>query len=138
GTASRIHHGWILTGDIGRLDEQGYLYIMDRAGDMVISGGFNIYPAELENVIASHPAVMEVAVFAVPDEKWGESPAAVCVVTDPAAVTEQEIIDLCKTWLGSYKKPSTVVITTEPLPKSSVGKVLRKNLREPYWQGQDR
>jgi acyl-CoA synthetase (AMP-forming)/AMP-acid ligase II len=137
-TAERIKDGWILTGDVGRLDEHGYLYIMDRAGDMIISGGFNIYPAELENVISAHPAVIESAVFAVPDERWGESPAAVVVVADLSAVSEQEIIQLCIDRLGSYKKPKTVVITTDPLPKSIVGKIKKKEMREPYWAGQDR
>lgn len=136
-TVERIKDGWVLTGDMGRLDEEGYLYIMDRAGDMIISGGFNIYPAELENVIASHPAIIEVAVFAVPNERWGESPAAVCVVKDLGDITEDEVKNLCRTQLGSYKRPSVVVVTQEPLPKSVVGKVLRKTLREPYWAGRD-
>jgi acyl-CoA synthetase (AMP-forming)/AMP-acid ligase II len=137
-SAERIKDGWILTGDVGKLDEHGYLYILDRAGDMIISGGFNIYPAELENVINAHPAVSEVAVFSVPDEKWGESPAAVVVVTDTTAITADEVVQLCVERLGSYKKPSTVVITTEPLPKSIVGKVKKKELREPFWADQDR
>jgi acyl-CoA synthetase (AMP-forming)/AMP-acid ligase II len=132
-TAEKIQDGWIMTGDVGRIDRNGYVYLLDRASDLIISGGFNIYPAELENVIAAHPAVAEVAVFAVPDEEWGESPAAVVVVDDPAAVTEEEIVDLCRKGLGSYKKPRTVVITTEPLPKNAVGKILRRVLREPYW-----
>jgi acyl-CoA synthetase (AMP-forming)/AMP-acid ligase II len=136
-TAERIRDGWVLTGDMGRLDEAGYLYIQDRASDMIISGGFNIYPAELENVIAAHPAIVEVAVFAVPHERWGESPAAVCVVADPDDITEDDVRRICRDRLGSYKQPSVVVITTDPLPKSVVGKVLRKNLREPYWAGRD-
>jgi acyl-CoA synthetase (AMP-forming)/AMP-acid ligase II len=134
-TAAKLHDGWVLTGDLGRIDKNGYVYLLDRASDLIISGGFNIYPAELENVIAGHPAVLEVAVFAVPDEKWGESPAAVVVVSDVAAVTEDDIQQLCREQLGSYKKPSSVVITTEPLPKSAVGKVLRRTLRDPYWAG---
>jgi acyl-CoA synthetase (AMP-forming)/AMP-acid ligase II len=132
-TAAKIQDGWIMTGDVGRIDRNGYVYLLDRASDLIISGGFNIYPAELENVIAAHPAVAEVAVFAVPDERWGESPAAVVVVEDPAAVSQEEIVTLCAERLGSYKKPKTVVITTEPLPKSAVGKILRRVLREPYW-----
>jgi acyl-CoA synthetase (AMP-forming)/AMP-acid ligase II len=134
-TAERIRDGWVLTGDMGYLDKEGYLYIQDRASDMIISGGFNIYPAELENVIASHPAVLEVAVYAVPHERWGESPAVTCVVADIDDITEDEVRQMCRTRLGSYKQPSIVVITTEPLPKSVVGKVLRKKLREPYWAG---
>ena len=137
-SAERIVDGFVVTGDVGRIDENGYLYVLDRAGDMIISGGFNIYPAELENVISEHDDVTEVAVFAIPHERWAETPCAVCVVEDGSAVTEDEIVELCRERLGSYKKPGKVVITTEPLPKSPVGKVLRKNLREPYWEGQTR
>jgi acyl-CoA synthetase (AMP-forming)/AMP-acid ligase II len=132
-TAEKIRDGWIMTGDVGRIDENGYVYLLDRASDLIISGGFNIYPAELENVIASHPAVAEVAVFSVPDDTWGESPAAVVVVEELGSVTEDQIVELCRERLGSYKKPKTVVITIEPLPKSAVGKILRRVLREPYW-----
>ena len=137
-TAERIINGWIKTGDLGKLDNNGYLYIVDRADDMIISGGYNIWPAELENVIAGHPEVIEVAVFGVPHQRWGETPYAVCVVQEGATVTEQEIIDLVAADQGSYKKPGGVRITTEPLPKSPVGKVKRKDLREPFWEGIDR
>ena len=130
--------GFVLTGDVGRLDDNAYLYVLDRKDDMIISGGFNIWPAELENAILDHPAVVEAAVFAIPDERWGETPLAVCVVVPDADVSEQEIIELCRARLGSYKKPSKVVFQVEPLPKSPVGKLQRKVLREPYWQGQDR
>jgi acyl-CoA synthetase (AMP-forming)/AMP-acid ligase II len=134
-TAEKIRDGWVHTGDIGRIDANGYLYLLDRASDMIISGGLNIYPAELENAIASHPEVVEVAVFAVPSEKWGEAPAAVCTVKDPVNVTEDEIIEVCRTRLASYKKPAIVVVTTDPLPKNAAGKILRRTLREPYWAG---
>lgn len=137
-TAERLVDGWVKTGDLGKLDRNGYLYVVDRADDMIISGGYNIWPAELENVIANHPAVLEVAVFGVPHERWGESPYAVCVVADPEAVSGEEIIELAAAELGSYKKPSGVLITTEPLPKSPVGKIKRKDLREPFWAGHDR
>lgn len=138
-TAERIVRGWVKTGDMGRLDENGYLYIVDRADDMIISGGYNIWPMELENVISDHEEIVEVAVFGVPHEKWGESPHAVCVTTtDSPGVTEDEIIELCAERLGSYKKPGGVTFTTEPLPKSPVGKIRRKDLREPHWEGHDR
>lgn len=136
-TAERLVNGWVKTGDIGRLDKNGYLYMLDRSDDMIISGGYNIWPMELENVIAGHPAVVEVAVFGIPHEKWGETPMAVCVVNDQPVTTE-EIIRLCADELGSYKKPGQVELRTEPLPKSPVGKIKRKDLREPYWAGQDR
>jgi len=137
-TRERLIDGWVLTGDIGRIDANGYVYMLDRAGDMIISGGYNIYPAELENVLASHPGVIEAAVFGVPDERWGETPTAVCVIDGKTPVSERELIALCTERLGSYKKPSHVVLRNEPLPKSPVGKVRRKELREPYWVGRDR
>ncbi len=137
-TAERIVNGWVKTGDVGMLDKNGYLYMMDRVDDMIISGGNNIWPAEIENVISDHEAVIEVAVFGIPHEKWGETPYAVCVISDDVKVTEQEIIALCAERLGSYKKPSKVEFRTEALPKSPVGKVKRKDLREPFWAGRDR
>jgi acyl-CoA synthetase (AMP-forming)/AMP-acid ligase II len=129
-TAERIVDGW--------LDANGYLYILDRGGDMVISGGFNIYPAELENVIAAHPAVLEVAVFGIPDPRWGETPCAVVCVKPGVAVSEKEIVELCAAHLGNYKRPGKVVLRTEALPKTPVGKIRRKELREPFWVGHER
>ena len=137
-TRERLVDGWIKTGDLGRLDANGYLYMVDRADDMIISGGFNMWPAEIENAIANHPAIIEVAVFGVPHPKWGETPHAVCVVKDPDGLTAEEVIDFAARELGSYKKPGGVTITTVPLPKSPVGKIKRKELREPFWAGQDR
>ncbi|MCD9197676.1 class I adenylate-forming enzyme family protein [Aeromicrobium wangtongii] len=138
-TAERMTQDqFVLTGDIGKLDQNGYLYVLDRKDDMIISGGFNIWPAELENVIQGHPAVVEVAVVSVPHVRWGESSLALCVIEEGAAVSEQDIIDLCADQLGSYKKPSAVQFRTTPLPKSPVGKVQRKVLREPFWEGHER
>lgn len=137
-TAKRIVRGWVKTGDIGRLDKNGYLYMLDRADDMIISGGYNIWPAELENVITDHPDVIECAVFGVPHERWGETPCAHVMVREGSRVTEAEIADLCAERLGSYKKPGRVVVTTEPLPKTPVGKIKRRALRDPYWAGRDR
>lgn len=137
-TPTRLIDGWVRTEDIGRLDHYGYLYVLDRADDMIVSGGFNIWPAELETVIANHPQVREVAVFGIPHEQWGETPMAVCTVDPGATVQAEEIIALVTERLGSYKKPSRVQFTTEPLPKSVVGKLQRRVLREPYWAGRDR
>ena len=137
-TNTRLIDGWVHTGDIGKRDANGLLYVLDRSDDMIVSGGYNIWPAELETVIADHPDVVEVAVFAIPDPRWGETPMAVVCVTGSANPGEEEIIELCAQRLGSYKKPSRVVFTTEPLPKSVVGKLQRKTLREPHWQGHDR
>ena len=137
-TAERMVNGWIKTGDLGKLDANGYLYVVDRADDMIISGGFNIWPAELENVLAGHADVIEVAVFGIPHERWGETPHAVCVVKTDSTVTTDELIELVAADLGSYKKPGSLTLTTEPLPKSPVGKIKRKDLREPFWAGRDR
>jgi len=137
-TAERIVNGWVKTGDVGRLDANGYLYMLDRADDMVISGGYNIYPAELENVIAAHPATLEVAVFGIPDARWGETPCAVVCVRPDVAVSEKELIELCAEKLGAYKRPGKVVLRAEPLPKTPVGKIRRKELREPFWVGHAR
>lgn len=136
-TAERLVDGWVRTGDIGRLDDNGYLYVLDRVDDMIVSGGFNIWPAELETIIADHPDVVEVAVFGIPDVRWGETPMAVCTVRAGAAVTEQALVELVSTRLGSYQKPSRVELRTEPLPKSVTGKLQRKVLRDPFWAGRD-
>ncbi|MDA1099651.1 MAG: AMP-binding protein [Proteobacteria bacterium] len=137
-TAERMVDGWVLTGDIGMIDRNGYVYLLDRAGDMIVSGGFNIYPAELENVLCDHADVVEAAVFAVPDERWGETPMAVCAMVEGATVSAEALAQLCADRLGSYKRPNKVILTTEPLPKSAVGKIQRKTLREPYWKGHKR
>lgn len=137
-TAERIVRGWVKTGDIGRMDDSGYLYILDRSDDMIISGGYNIWPMELENAISDHPDVLEVAVFGVPHERWGETPMAVCTVGAGATISAEEVINLCADTLGSYKKPSQVLLQTEALPKTPVGKIKRKQLREPYWDGVER
>jgi acyl-CoA synthetase (AMP-forming)/AMP-acid ligase II len=136
-TAERLVDGWVRTGDIGKLDRNGYLYVLDRVDDMIVSGGFNIWPAELETILADHPDVVEVAVFGIPDERWGETPMAVCTVAPGAGVTEADLIGLVSQRLGSYQKPSRVRLTAEPLPKSVVGKLQRKVLRDPFWEGRD-
>ncbi len=132
-TAERIVDGWIKTGDIGRIDSNGYLYVVDRADDMIISGGYNIWPSELEQVIAHHSEIVDVAVFGIPRPKWGEAPLALCVVRPGHQVTDAAIIDLVCAELGSYKKPAQVVFQTEPLIRSPVGKIMRKAMRESYW-----
>jgi acyl-CoA synthetase (AMP-forming)/AMP-acid ligase II len=137
-TRARLVDGWVRTRDIGRLDKNGFLYVLDRADDLIVSGGFNIWPAELETVIADLPGVLEVAVFGVPHKKWGETPMAVVTVAAGTALTAEEVTAACAGRLGSYKKPGRVEITTQPLPKSVTGKVLRKQLREPHWEGHAR
>jgi acyl-CoA synthetase (AMP-forming)/AMP-acid ligase II len=135
GTKARtLKDGSVLTRDMGRLDEDGFLYLADRKEDMIISGGYNIWPAELENAIASHPAVSEVCVVGVPHEKWGETPIAVVVTKPGTRPDPQELITLTRDKVGSVMKVTRVEFADE-LPKSGVGKVLRRVVRERYWEG---
>jgi long-chain acyl-CoA synthetase len=136
-TAEVLRNGWIYTGDLGYFDSQGYIFLFDRKRDVIISGAFNIYPKEIEDVIGTHSKVKEVAVIGVPDEKWGESVKAVVVPKKGVQVTEQEIIDYCREHMASFKKPKTVDVVKE-LPRNPYGKVLKIALREPYWKGFDR
>ena len=136
-TAETMRGGWLHTGDLGIMDERGYFYILDRAKDMIISGGENIYSREIEDVIIKHPAVYEVAVIGVPDEKWGEAVKAIVSLREGKKATGEEIIDFCKQHLASYKKPKSVDFI-EAIPKNPYGKVLKRELREKYWAGEAR
>ena len=136
-TAETLRNGWLHTGDMGYIDGRGYLFIMDRSKDMIISGGENIYPREIEEVIVQHPAVREVAVIGVPDAEWGEGIKAVVSIVPGGAVTETELIDFCKDYIASYKKPKSVDFVDE-LPKNNYGKIVKRELRAKYWEGQGR
>jgi long-chain acyl-CoA synthetase len=136
-TAETIVDGWLRSGDAGYLDRDGYLYLHDRVKDMIVSGGENIYPAEIENALAAHPAVLESAVIAVPDERWGETPKALVVRLPGADVTDRQLIAHCKERLASYKCPTSVEWIAE-LPRNAAGKVLKKTLRAPYWEAAQR
>jgi acyl-CoA synthetase (AMP-forming)/AMP-acid ligase II len=127
--------GWFRTGDIGRVDDGGYIFVEDRLKDMIISGGENIYSIEVERVLAEHPAVADVAVIGVPDEKWGEVVKA--VVSLEGEASEQDLIAFCREHLAAYKCPKSVDITDE-LPRNPTGKIMKKDLRKPYWEGRDR
>jgi long-chain acyl-CoA synthetase len=131
-TAGTIRGGWLHTGDLATVDKEGWIYITDRKKDMIISGGENIYPKEVENVLYTHPAVNEAAVFGVPDEKWGESVKALVTVKRGYDVTEEELIDHCKNHLASYKKPKSIEFVSE-LKKTASGKIDKRKMREPYW-----
>jgi acyl-CoA synthetase (AMP-forming)/AMP-acid ligase II len=136
-TAKTIRNGWLYTGDFGRFDDEKYVYIVDRKNDMIISGGKNIYPREIEEVLYSHEAVLEAAVIGVPDDYWGESVKAFVVLKDGMKTTEKEIINLCKDNIASYKKPRSVEFVPQ-LPKSPTGKILKRVIREQYWSGRER
>ncbi|MFC1845955.1 long-chain-fatty-acid--CoA ligase [Chloroflexota bacterium] len=129
--AVTLKNGWYHTGDMGILDEDGYLYVTGRKDEMIISGGLHIYPVEIENVISTHPKVLEVAVIGVPDAQWGESVKAFVVTRDGASVTEEELIELCKSKLASFKKPKSVEFVSS-LPKNNSGKIIKSTLKEKY------
>jgi acyl-CoA synthetase (AMP-forming)/AMP-acid ligase II len=129
--------GWLRSGDGGYLDGDGYLYITDRIKDMIISGGENIYPAEIERVMAEHPQIQDVAVIGVPDERWGEVPKAVVVAKPGATIDTEQLLAWCRQQIASFKCPKTVDVVAE-LPRNPTGKILKKDLRKPYWQGRER
>ncbi len=136
-TAKALKTGWLWTGDGAYMDEQGYLFIVDRMKDMIVSGGENIYSAEVENVIARHPAVAMCAVIGIPDERWGEAVHAVVVAKPGASLTEDEIRAHCHEFIAGYKCPKSVELRAE-LPLSGAGKILKRDLRAPYWAGKTR
>lgn len=136
-TAETIVDGWLHTGDLGHLDAEGFLHITDRKKDVIITGGFNVYPSEVEQVIWSHPAVMDCAVIGVPDDKWGEAVKAVVELKPGGKLSAEELISLCKAQVGSVKAPKSVDFIAS-LPRSPVGKVLKKDIRETYWKSAGR
>ena len=127
-------HGFQTVGDIAYRDDEGYLYICDRKKDMIISGGMNIYPAEIEAALEIHADVLEAAVFGVPSEEWGETVHAVVVVREGGSMTEDDVIAHAREHLANYKIPRSVSWSDE-LPKTGSGKVLKRELRAPYWAG---
>ncbi len=136
-TAEAIVDGWFHTGDAGYFDTDGYLYIHDRMKDMIVSGGENIYPAEVENALFGHPAVADVAVIGVPDPRWGEAVKAIVVLKPGAQLSPEDLIAYARTRIAAYKTPKSVDFIAA-LPRNPSGKVLRRELREPYWHGQSR
>ena len=136
-TAETIIDGWLHTGDIGMIDEEGFLHITDRQKDMIISGGFNVYPSEVEQVVWSHPAVQECAVVGLPHPDWGESVTAFVELNDGVSVTEEELHGFCRERLGGIRTPKQIIFIDE-LPRSVTGKVLKKDLRTPHWSGHER
>ena len=136
-TAETIVDGWVHTGDMGRYDERGYIYIVDRKKDMIVSGGENVFPREVEEVLYAHPAVLEAAVFGIPDPYWVEKVHAVVVLKEGTRVGEDELIGHCKAHLARFKAPKAVEIVEE-IPKNPAGKILKRQLRSRYWEGRDR
>jgi acyl-CoA synthetase (AMP-forming)/AMP-acid ligase II len=136
-TAAALADGWYRTGDLGYMDEEAYVYLVDRAKDMIVSAGENVYSTEVEDVLYRHPAVLEAAVFGVPDPRWGEAVHAVVVPRAGVEVTEAELIAHCRESIAGYKVPKRIDLRAEPLPKSGAGKVLKRELRAPFWADQD-
>ncbi|MCY1176316.1 Long-chain-fatty-acid--CoA ligase [compost metagenome] len=136
-TASALRDGWFHTGDAARMNENGYIFIVDRVKDMIVSGGENVYSAEVENVIARHPAVLMCAVIGIPSEQWGEAVHGVVVCKPGAVLSEDQVRAHCRESIAGYKCPKSVEFRTE-LPLSGAGKILKRDLREPYWKGKAR
>jgi fatty-acyl-CoA synthase len=130
-SAETLRGGWLHTGDLGRLDDDGYLFVVDRAKDMLISGGLNVYPAEIERLLAGLPGVVEVAVIGVPDTRWGETPAVIAF-TNGAELTGQAVLDACAGQLADFKLPRYLVVSENPLPRNMSGKILKRELRDTY------
>ena len=129
--------GWFRSGDAGYLDAEGYLYIHDRVKDMIVSGGENVYPAEVENILMGHPGIADVAVIGVPSERWGETAKAMVVRVPGSEVTEDDVIAYARQRLARFKCP-TSVDWIDALPRNPTGKVLKKDLRAPFWEGRER
>jgi acyl-CoA synthetase (AMP-forming)/AMP-acid ligase II len=136
-TKIALKNGWVHTRDMGYMDELGYVYLVDRKGDMIISGGFNIFPREIEELLNNHPSVLEVAVVGVPDEEWGEAVKAMVALKTGKEATEKELIEYCKKTLTGYKRPKTIDFLPE-LPRNTTGKIDKKTIKAKYWAGRAR
>jgi acyl-CoA synthetase (AMP-forming)/AMP-acid ligase II len=137
-TAEAFRNGWYHTGDTGYLDDDGYLYLVDRVKDMIVTGGENVYSIEVENALALHPAVLQVAVIGIPHASWGEAVHAIIVLREGASVTEEDLIAHARGEIAGYKVPKSIEFRREPLPLSGAMKILKRDLRAPYWEGRER
>lgn len=137
-TAETIIDGWVMTGDAGYMDEDGFVFLVDRVKDMIVSGGENVYSAEVENALGQHPAVATSAVIGIPSDQWGESVHALVILHPDATVTTEELQAHCHQLIAGYKCPRSIEYRTEPFPLSGANKVLKTELRKPYWQGKQR
>ena len=136
-SAQTFIDGWLHTRDMLKYDEDGYFYVMDRKDDMIISGGYNVYPREIEEVLYSHEAVLECAVIGAPDPKWGEAVTAEVVLKEGGNVMEEDLIKLCKDKLAPYKPPKSVRFV-HSLPKTSIGKISKRDVKAKYWEDKER
>jgi long-chain acyl-CoA synthetase len=137
-TKAALANGWLHTGDAGYLDEDGFLFVVDRVKDMIVTGGENVYSAEVENALMAHPAIAQAVVIGIPAQPWGEQVHAVVHLHAPGSVSEQEIIAHCRERIANYKCPKSVELRDEPLPISGAGKFLKNVIRAPYWRGTQR
>ncbi len=136
-TEQAIRDGWLRTGDMARVDRSNFVFIVDRAKDMIITGGENVYSTEVEDVLYSHPAILEAAVIGIPHDDWGEAVHAVVVLRPESDTSDEALIDHCRLAIAGYKCPKSISFFSEPLPKSGPGKILKSKLREPFWEGHD-
>jgi long-chain acyl-CoA synthetase len=137
-TAEVIRDGWYYTGDLGHMDEHGFVYITDRLKDMIISGGENVFSTEVEQILYEIKGVERCAVIGIPDEKWGEAVHAIIECKAGAVLDENEVINYCQSRIAGYKSPRSVRFADQPLPLSAAGKVLKAELRAPYWEGMEK
>jgi long-chain acyl-CoA synthetase len=137
-SAETLRNGWLHTGDLGYMDDDGFVFIVDRAKDMIISGGENIFSVEVEGAIYSHPAVQECAVIGIPHQEWGEMVHAIVVLREGHTLSEQELMEHCRAMIAGYKLPRSITFRKEPLPVSGAGKILKNELRAPYWENLSR
>ena len=136
-TEKALKGGWMHTGDAAYMDDEGFIYIQDRIKDMIVSGGENVYPAEIESALFEHPAVADAAVIGVPSEQWGEAILAFLVLKPGESVTSDDLVEFCRSSLAGFKVPRQFEFIEE-IPRNASGKVLKKDLREPYWEGVER
>lgn len=137
-TAVSLRNGWVHTGDAGYMDDEGFVFLVDRVKDMIVSGGENVYSAEVENAVSNHPAVDQVVVIGIPSEEWGEQVHAEVILKAGQTATPEDIIAKTKEYIANYKCPRSVTFRTEPFPLSGAGKLLKRDVRKPYWEGKDR
>jgi long-chain acyl-CoA synthetase len=137
-TAEALRGGWMHSGDGGYMDEDGFIYIVDRVKDMIITGGENVYTTEVEDAVHQHPAVAECAVIGIPDDTWGESVHAIVRLREGASASAEDLIGHCHTLIAGFKCPRSVDFREEPLPLSGAGKILKTDLRKPFWEGKDK